>query len=94
MKAIIAAALTVGTLLTAISTSALADQYVRGYTRSDGTYVQPHHRSNPDGNPYNNYNTQGNTNPYTGERGYEQPKQSTPGFSSPYQEGTYNQRGF
>lgn len=64
MKTIIALA-----LVAAFATPALADQYVRGYTRSDGTYVQPYHRSSPDGNPYNNYSTQGNTNPYTGERG-------------------------
>lgn len=25
-----------------------ADTYVNGYRRSDGTYVQPHHRSDPD----------------------------------------------
>lgn len=29
---------------------------VDGYYRSDGTYVQPYIRSNPDGNPYNNIN--------------------------------------
>ena len=40
---------------------------VRGYYRSNGTYVQPHYRSNPDGNPYNNWSYPGNTNPYTGE---------------------------
>lgn len=35
--------------------SANADVYVNGYYKKDGTYVQPHTRSNPDGNPYNNY---------------------------------------
>jgi hypothetical protein len=29
---------------------------VNGYYRSDGTYVEPYIRSNPDGNPYNNIN--------------------------------------
>jgi hypothetical protein len=48
--------------------SAFADQYVNGYYRKDGTYVQPHYRSDRDGNPYNNYSYLGNTNPYTGER--------------------------
>lgn len=38
---------------------------VKGYYRKDGTYVQPHYRSNPDGNPYNNWSFPGNTNPYT-----------------------------
>jgi hypothetical protein len=36
---------------------------VRGYIRKDGTYVAPHQRSNPDTNPYNNYNFPGNYNP-------------------------------
>jgi hypothetical protein len=40
---------------------------VRGYYRKDGTYVRPHYRSNPDGNPYNNWSYPGNTNPYTGK---------------------------
>jgi hypothetical protein len=43
------------------------DVHVRGYTRKDGTYVQPHWRSRPDGNPSNNYSFPGNTNPYTGK---------------------------
>ena len=40
---------------------------VDGYVRKDGTYVAPHYRSNPDGNPYNNWSFPGNTNPYTGK---------------------------
>lgn len=52
-----------------IVSSVYADTYVRGYTRKDGTYVQPHYRSSPDGNPYNNWSTRGNVNPYTGEPG-------------------------
>jgi hypothetical protein len=28
--------------------------YVNGYYKSNGTYVAPHVRSAPDGNPYNN----------------------------------------
>ena len=28
---------------------------VRGYVRSNGTYVAPHIRTSPDGNPYNNF---------------------------------------
>jgi hypothetical protein len=46
---------------------------VDGYYRKDGTYVQPHYRSNPDGNPYNNWSTRGNVNPYTGQPGYRDP---------------------
>ncbi|MGH8562750.1 MAG: hypothetical protein ACREXW_01165 [Gammaproteobacteria bacterium] len=59
-----------GTLLLALSLGASADQWVSGYTRKDGTYVQPHMRSDPDGYRPNNYSTRGTVNPYTGERGY------------------------
>ena len=56
-------------LVLVITTVANADVRVRGYYRSNGTYVQPHYRSNPDGNPYNNWSTYPNVNPYTGKRG-------------------------
>lgn len=46
-----------------------SDVYVRGYTKKDGTYVQPHHRTSPDNTRNNNYSTYGNTNPYTGQQG-------------------------
>ncbi|WP_037473395.1 hypothetical protein [Simplicispira psychrophila] len=42
---------------------------VSGYSRKDGTYVAPHHRSNRDGARNNNWTTQGNTNPHTGKDG-------------------------
>lgn len=48
-----------------LATNALAAS-VRGHYRKDGTYVQPHYRTNPDSNPYNNYNFPGNHNPNTG----------------------------
>ena len=43
--------------------------YVHGYTKSNGTYVEPHYRSAPDGNFDNNWTTKGNVNPYTGKEG-------------------------
>jgi hypothetical protein len=49
------------------------DTYVRGYYRSNGTYVQPHMRSAPDGNRFNNWSTRGNVNPYTGQAGTKSP---------------------
>lgn len=54
-------------------TAAAADTYVRGYNKENGTYVEPHRRSSPDSNPYNNYSTQGNTNPYNGKQGNVEP---------------------
>jgi len=46
---------------------AFADVWVSEYYRKDGTYVQGHWRSSPDGNPYNNWSFPGNVNPYTGK---------------------------
>ena len=60
------------------STSAFADQYVNGYTRSDGTYVAPHMRSDTNSIRSDNYNSQGNSNPYTGQQGHERNEYSTP----------------
>ena len=53
--------------------TAFADVYVRGYTRSDGTYVQPHYRSSPDSSYNNNWSVSPNINPYTGQRGTRSP---------------------
>ena len=58
--------------------NAQADEYVNGYTRRNGTYVDSYHRSTADNNPYNNYSTRGNINPYTGEAG----TRSVPSYGS------------
>lgn len=42
---------------------------VRGYYRSNGTYVQPHQRTAPNYTRNDNYSTVGNTNPHTGKAG-------------------------
>jgi len=58
----------VGALVVLISflTINLAEAgWVRGYYSGDGIYVQPYYRTNPDGNPYNNYSFPGNYNPNT-----------------------------
>ena len=46
---------------------------VRGYTRSDGTYVQPYFRTAPNSTNRDNFSTTGNTNPYTGQPGWVLP---------------------
>ena len=48
-----------------------SDVRVRGYHRSDGTYVRPHYRTSPNRTMRDNYSTYGNRNPYTGQRGYK-----------------------
>lgn len=56
---------------------------VRGYFKKDGTYVQPHMRSAPDGNPWNNWTTAGNVNPYTGAGGTRWPTAGYPTYTAP-----------
>jgi len=64
----------VAALLAAAAFSAAArDTYVDPYVKRDGTYVQGHYRSAPNNNPYDNYSTRGNTNPYTGQKGSQNP---------------------
>lgn len=58
---------------------------VRGYTRKDGTYVAPHQRSAPDGNPTNNYGMPGNYNPNKDA--------ITPGDPDKYLERYYEKKG-
>lgn len=50
-----------------------SDETTSGYTRSNGTYVESYHHTAPDSNPYNNYSSQGNVNPYTGAVGHKTP---------------------
>lgn len=46
---------------------------VHGYTKKDGTTVQPHRATNPDKTKKNNYSSKGNTNPNTGKQGTKDP---------------------
>ncbi len=70
---------TVAGLGAALMVTAVLPAYAQGYNsvsphvRRDGTYVQPHFRTNPNSNPYDNWSTRGNTNPYTGQPGYRNP---------------------
>lgn len=66
----------------AISASVSAQVHVKGYKTKNGTYVAPHYRSAPDGNPYNNYSTRGNINPYTGQPGTKNPYSSSGSYGS------------
>ena len=46
-----------------------SDEHVPGYTRKNGTRVQPYHRTSPNSTQRDNFSTKGNINPYTGKRG-------------------------
>ena len=59
----------VATIVLVATAVANADVHVRGYYRDNGTYVQPHYRSDPDGNRSNNWSTYPNVNPHTGKVG-------------------------
>lgn len=86
--------LVIMTLAAALAAPAVqAADYVSGYTRSDGTYVQPHYRSSPDSSKWNNYSTKGNTNPYTGQRGSQSPYSGF-GSSSNRSSGSYGNYGY
>ena len=58
-----------GANLLALPISTIAQVSVRGYFRSNGTYVQPHVRSAPNNTTEDNWSTRGNVNPYTGKNG-------------------------
>lgn len=49
---------------------AYAQVFVRGYVTREGTLVEPHVRSSPNGDRGDNYGTRGNVNPFTGRRGH------------------------
>ena len=72
MKRILISAL-IALATTVFVAEAFADTYVRGYYRSDGTYVEPHYRSSPNRSYNDNWSVSPNVNPYTGERGTRSP---------------------
>lgn len=65
-----------------VSVALAQDVRVHGYTRSDGTYVQPHYRTQPDGNKFNNYSYPGNLNPHTGQIGGHSTPNSFPSLNN------------
>jgi hypothetical protein len=74
------------------SAPAMAQTMVDGYVRKDGTYVAPHIRSEPNQQRFDNYNAQGNVNPYSGQRGHQPhefsnpPVRQAPVYPNPYQQ--------
>ena len=83
MKKFVFAITTLFMLLTADLGS--ASVHVKGYYRKNGTYVQPHYRSDPNGSTSDNWSSKGNVNPYTGAVGTRSPYEANgPSYSSPY----------
>jgi hypothetical protein len=63
-------------LAASFAATAFAQTYVKPHIRKDGTYVEGHYRSAPDNSKINNYSSQGNYNPYTGDKGTVNPYQA------------------
>lgn len=60
-----------GVLLLLVISPTFAGESVRvkGYTRKNGTYVQPSHRTKANKTKIDNWSAKGNVNPYTGRSG-------------------------
>lgn len=69
----------------------LADQYVHGYTRSNGTHVDGYYRSSPNNTVGDNFSTKGNVNPYTGQEGT---KTYGGTYGNSYNSNSYNSNSF
>jgi hypothetical protein len=65
----------IATALALLGGTAMAQgyNYHQGYFNQNGTYVQPHYQTNPDNNPFNNWTSRPNTNPFTGQPGTRNP---------------------
>lgn len=88
MKQLILIMILIGLTGTAVA----ADTYVNPYVRKDGTYVEGHWRTAPNDTRMDNYSTQGNTNPYTGQKGYVDPLKlpdPAPTYGTPRQKRSY-----
>ena len=46
---------------------------IKGYTKKDGTYVEPSHAKDPNNSRSDNWSAKGNVNPYTGKEGTKDP---------------------
>jgi hypothetical protein len=74
VKSVTLIATIIGTLAFAAGAAhAQGYHYVNPYFRSDGSYVQPHYQTNPNGNPNDNWSSRPNTNPFTGQPGTRNP---------------------
>ena len=60
-----------------------SQHYVRTYTKSNGTVVEGHYQTNPNGTNRDNFSTVPNVNPYTGKSGTVQPDNNYVPATSP-----------
>lgn len=63
--------LILGLMVAVLIMPALAFRSTRGYYKpSTGRYVAPHYSSTPNRYKFDNWSSRGNSNPFTGKRGY------------------------
>ena len=64
--------LAIGLMVAVFVVSALAYRSTRGYYKpSTGRYVAPYYSSTPNRSKADNWSSRGNSNPFTGKRGYK-----------------------
>ena len=56
----------------AVPALAASSHAVRGYTKKNGTYVEPTRATNPNNTKRDNYSRKGNVNPANGKQGTKQ----------------------
>jgi hypothetical protein len=69
-------------LLTGVLAADVVAGRGRGYSRHDGTDVQPHPRTNPDGPLFNHDRVPGHDHPHTGKRTPGDPRRALEGFGT------------
>jgi hypothetical protein len=81
MRSVLVCALIVGSTVAASAQyrsygtgSNSSDHSVSGYTRNNGTYVQPHYSTSPNATQNDNYGSRGNYNYHTGATGTRSPR--------------------
>lgn len=67
----------------ATSASAAPSHRVKGYVKSNGTYVAPARATNPNGTTRDNWSTKPNVNPYTGKPGAKTPSTTYKPYKAP-----------
>lgn len=75
---VIALALCILSLTCALAIA--GDVYVKGYTKKDGTYVQPYVRSSPDSYRYNNYGPSSGSSEYMNPRARDNDASGMPNY--------------
>jgi len=63
-----------------------AQTYVKPHIRKDGTFVEGHVRSAPNNTRADNYGSQGNSNPWTGQQGRIDPYAQPNPYQAPRQQ--------